>query len=60
MKSIGREIEWELEYVSEANWIAGVRADIGQREENEWAQKVNSKPRLRTYLIFNSCLALAA
>ena len=56
MKSIGREIEWELEYVSEANWIAGVRADIGQREEDEWAQKVKSKPRLRTYKLIKDKL----
>ena len=30
MRSIGRE----LEYVSEANWIAGVRADIGEKRLN--------------------------
>ena len=56
MKSIGREVEWDLEYVAEAAWAEGVRADIGQREEDEWRQRVSAKPRLRTYRLIKDKL----
>ena len=47
------ETEWEIEYVG---GFGEVKVAIGRREEEEWRQKVNGKPRLRTYKLIKDKL----
>jgi hypothetical protein len=57
LKSIGRELEWEVEYTGGAQWLKGLKEDIAQREEEkEWKKRVDLKPRLRSYRLIKEKL----
>ena len=56
LKEIGRELEWEVEYTGGAQWLQGLKEDIGKREEEEWRERVATKPRLRSYKLIKEKL----
>jgi hypothetical protein len=49
LKSIDREMEWEVEHTEGAHWIKEMKEAIKKREEKEWRARVAMRPRLRTY-----------
>jgi len=58
LKSLGREVDWEVEHVGGRLWYKGIVADVGRREEKEWRARVEGKPRLRSYKLIKVKLEL--
>ena len=58
LKSIGREMDWDVEHVGGVYWSKEIMADMGRREEKEWRARVEAKPRLRSYKLIKVKLEL--
>ena len=57
LKSIGREVDWDVEHVGGVYWSKEIMADMGRREAKEWRAR-EAKPRLRSYKLIKVKLEL--